>query len=760
MTRTVRAGTRDEVVRRCLDALRTGLPELAVDNPDDPAVALVGAWASVVDMLDFYRDRIAEEGYVATAVEDRSALELGRAVGAGPTPPVGASVLLSFTAEQVPEVVVAAGTAVHSIPGQGETTQVFETETGLRVLPERNSVPLRQRRAQRPSGPTKVLRVLETTPRVGDQVLVRVGGTAHPRVLTAVHTGQPEPGVTTVEWADAVDIPAGAGVEAHVFRVRTAFFGHNAPDWRAMPADVRAGYGADAGDWPGLDVVAPDRPIVGQTTLELAGDHPSVGVGSWLLLRVPDKTDVLRKVLDVRTSAAANFAVAGPTTLVAIEGGSLPAGFDRRSTTVLAGSEPLTLADEPDTDEVTGPALDLAEPVEFAPGAPVIVVGSDTDGTLLAQAATVATTVATPTGSALVLTAPLPVGIVLASGVVLGNVVAATAGETVAEVLGDGDGSAAHQRFPVRQAAIGHVPAATGRRSTLDVRVDDVSWAQVPEMLSAGPADRVFGVREEDDGTAVVCFGDGVHGARLTTGTGNVVAVYRTAAGRASNVGAGTLRLLPISPLGVTGVDNPLPATGGADRRPVDLARIPAAAGLLDRVVSPADHLAFALAFPGVHTAALTVFSRGTRPVVHLDVVPEGGAVVDDLRDALREVRAPEGDLDVQGCREVEFDVALDVVPATPGDTRATAEVSAAVLAAFGAGSRGIAEPVALSRIVAVAQQVPGVVAVRPTALHRRGDPASLAQVLDAEPAVLDPYRVVPAQLLVVHEAVVREATR
>jgi predicted phage baseplate assembly protein len=755
--------TRDAIVARCLDALRTGLPDLAVDNPDDPAVALVGAWATVVDTLDFYRDRIAAEGYVATAVDDRSALELGRAVGAGPVPAAGASVLLSFTADQVPEVVVAAGTAVHSIPAQDETTQVFETDAELRVRPERNSVPLRQRRPQRPSGTTNSLRVRETTLRAGDHVLVRAGTSAYPRVLSGVHIGQPEPGVTTVEWAEPVAVPAGADVEAHVFRVRTALFGQNAPDWTAMPADVKLAYGgADADDWPGLDdVVASTGPIADTLTVELAGDHPSIGIGSWLLLRAPGEADVLRTVLAVRTSAAADFAVAGPVTLVTLGGeDTFGDGFTRRTATVLAQSEPLTLADEPDPAEVTGPVLDLAEPVRFTPGAPVIVVGRDTGGTLLAQSGTVAAA----TGSTLVLTGPLASGIVQASGIVLGNVVAGTAGETVAEVLGDGDGSAAHQWFPVRRAAVGYVPApgGDGLRSTLDVRVDDVSWAQVPEMLSAGPADRVFCVREDVDGTAVVSFGDGVHGARLTTGTGNVVAVYRTASGRAANVGAGTLRLLPISPLGVTGVDNPRPATGGTDRRPVDLKRIPYATGVLDRVVSPADHLALALAFAGVRTAALTVFTRGTRPIVHLDVVPVDGAgrVVDDLRAALRAVRSPEGDLDVQQCQEVEFEVAFDVVLEQPGDTRVTDAVSSAVRATFGAQGRAIAEPVALSQLVAVAQRVPGVAAVRPTALHRHGAPAALAQVLDARAATLGPSGVVAAQLLVVHEAGVREVTR
>ena len=41
----------------------------------DPAIALLDAWAIIGDVLTFYQERIANEGYLRTAIERRSILE-------------------------------------------------------------------------------------------------------------------------------------------------------------------------------------------------------------------------------------------------------------------------------------------------------------------------------------------------------------------------------------------------------------------------------------------------------------------------------------------------------------------------------------------------------------------------------------------------------------------------------------------------------------------------------------------------------------
>ncbi len=53
---------------------------LTTREPSDPAIALLDGWAMVADVLTFYQERIANEGYLRTATERRSVLETG-AVG-------------------------------------------------------------------------------------------------------------------------------------------------------------------------------------------------------------------------------------------------------------------------------------------------------------------------------------------------------------------------------------------------------------------------------------------------------------------------------------------------------------------------------------------------------------------------------------------------------------------------------------------------------------------------------------------------------
>jgi hypothetical protein len=50
------------------DALRG----LTTRELSDPSIALLDAWAVVADVLTFYQERIANEGYLMTATERRS----------------------------------------------------------------------------------------------------------------------------------------------------------------------------------------------------------------------------------------------------------------------------------------------------------------------------------------------------------------------------------------------------------------------------------------------------------------------------------------------------------------------------------------------------------------------------------------------------------------------------------------------------------------------------------------------------------------
>ena len=126
------------------------LAALLTRDPQDPAVALVDAAACVADVLTFYQERIANEGFLRTATERRSVLELARAVGYELRPGVAASVHLVFTVEDAPGApgicTLAAGAPVQSVPPQGKLPQVFESSSELVARAEWNALAPRQTR--------------------------------------------------------------------------------------------------------------------------------------------------------------------------------------------------------------------------------------------------------------------------------------------------------------------------------------------------------------------------------------------------------------------------------------------------------------------------------------------------------------------------------------------------------------------------------------------------------------------------------------
>src|SRR6266545_2433576 len=89
-----RLGTRASL----LEALRSALAhnaaaprDLALRDGGDSAIALLDAWATLADVLTFYQERIANEGFLGTAREPRSVEELARQVGYRVRPGVAAS---------------------------------------------------------------------------------------------------------------------------------------------------------------------------------------------------------------------------------------------------------------------------------------------------------------------------------------------------------------------------------------------------------------------------------------------------------------------------------------------------------------------------------------------------------------------------------------------------------------------------------------------------------------------------------------------
>ena len=279
-------------------------------------------------------------------------------------------------------------------------------------------------------------------------------------------------------------------------------------------------------------------------------------------------------------------------------------------------------------------------------------------------------------------------------------------------------------------------------------------------LYTAGPHDRVYISWRADDGSRHVKFGDGVTGARLPTGSGNVTAVYRVGIGTVGLVGAGAVSLLLSHPLGARGVSNPLPTIDAADPDSPDALRqaAPLHVQTLDRVVSLEDYRNYALAYPGITKAlANWTWARLGRAVI-LTVAGTGGAPVDPAgplaQSLLAEIRAisdPRVSVALGGYAQVAFTVSL-AVKSDPLLLRGPVldAVQAALAAAFSFAARDFGQPVLASEVVASAQSVPGVIGCdltqfsRPSQTSAPGVPAMLAAAVSA-PGQANPP---PAEIL------------
>ncbi|WP_128913957.1 putative baseplate assembly protein [Granulicella sibirica] len=124
------------------------LRALTTRELSDPSIALLDAWATVADVLTFYQERIANEGYLRTATEHRSILELAGLVGYRLRPPVSASVYLAFTVIDGFNGVIPSGARAQSIPGPGEQPQFFESSIDLAARDVWNALVPRTTRSQ------------------------------------------------------------------------------------------------------------------------------------------------------------------------------------------------------------------------------------------------------------------------------------------------------------------------------------------------------------------------------------------------------------------------------------------------------------------------------------------------------------------------------------------------------------------------------------------------------------------------------------
>ena len=309
------------------------------------------------------------------------------------------------------------------------------------------------------------------------------------------------------------------------------------------------------------------------------------------------------------------------------------------------------------------------------------------------------------------------------------NVALATQGETVSEVLGSGDASQPFLSFSLHQSPLTYVSAQTpsGAKSTLQVRVNDVLWHEVPELYGQSPKDRIFITRRDDNEVTTVQFGDGQVGAKPPTGQNNIIAAYRKGIGNGGMVKAGKLTQLMTRPLGLKGATNPIDASGAADPESLNEARknAPLTVLTLDRVVSLDDYEAFSRSFAGIAKALATWTWDGQGQRVLVTVAGTGGSDVGpDLQNTLVGAMLKFGDphvsIRVLPYRHASFRLEAYVkIDPDYLTNNVLAAVGDSLRSQFSFDQRSFGQPVTLSEVISIILGVPGVVAADVRKLYR-----------------------------------------
>lgn len=613
-------------------------------------------------------------------------------------------------------------------------------------------------------------------------------------------------------YLDGKSKPAVSGdIQVFILREKAAIFGHNAPHYLTLSSDARNAFNNwDDPDWEiwrdsisgtvnatktierfAVTVAKKIAPRDATTGKEYYADadiyleRPIADIvpDGWLLLERPGGYRIYR-IKEAREGSLTGFGISGKVMgleLSDLDGVSLGNNstdkdkhFKVRTTTAYAVDEELTPAPLPVTDDLN--QGDISIPLNglvlgLETGQAVVISGEQADapGVMRSEVVFLDQVLHGGGSTTLKFSEGLAHAYKRDALIISANVTHATDGETVAdEVLGSGDGAATFQRFKLRKPPLTHVSAATpsGTESTLSVRVDGVEWQPVPSLYGRGPGDRVYVARQSDDGDTFVQFGDGITGARPSTGQENITASYRSGIGFDGEVGAGSLTLLKKRPFGIKGVDNPLAASGADDPEHIEDARrnAPLTVLTLDRIISLRDFEDFARAYAGIGKARAVPLWQGERELVHISVadasgneISEDSALFRNLRDAIELARDPLREVVLASFQRRAFELTARVLR---DPTRRREDIEAAIrdalIDAFSFANRNFGEPVSSAEVIEVMHAVDGVEAVDIDKLYLLDDSGGqqggdFSSVLPAATARAVTGGFLPAELLLIN---------
>ena len=560
-----------------------------------------------------------------------------------------------------------------------------------------------------------------------------------------------------------------AGVFA--FRQQAGIFGHNAPHYTSLLKPNSTPMYPHAWDPNGFEIWRDSlNPLTSPPTtgsyyadadIFLERNLSSVTKDTWVVLELSKATETQRALFmiwDVKEASVSGFGISAKSTglrLAKPNGTQLldnatdkPSEFLVRKTNVLVQSEKLPLTELPipgaldPASMIAGLTLD-GPYIDLLPGQRITITGEQSDlaGVIVSESL-ILKDVVLEGGFTVVTFTTVPIFSYVRDTVVINaNVALATHGETVNETLGGGDATQAFQRFVLKQPPVTYVSDSnpTGALTTLEVRVNDILWREVPDFFGYGPNDRIYITRLDDDGKTTVIFGNGETGARLPTGQENVKAKYRKGIGAPGIVKANQLTQLMTRPLGVKGVTNPVAASGAADPEKLADARrnAPLTILTLGRIVSLQDYQDFARAFSGIDKALATPVQVGEKNGVFVTIAGTNGATVatdsslfSNLLTAIEDAGDPTVPFIVKSYHPRFFRLSAQVKIDPDFLTEKVLEqIEEELREEFSFEARDFGQPVHRSEVIALIQSVKGVVSVNVTQFYRSDESSSTSHL-------------------------------
>lgn len=617
----------------------------------DLGVMLLDMWSYVLDVTQFYDEKIAEESYIRTAKRAVSTNRIVELLGYKRKPALSSKVKLSVEIDGHDTITLTSGVRFRSEAFDDQPPQVFELISDAEVSPQFNK--------------WQLVDIPDT--KFPGRILVKPKGSGVPRsgILTIVDSLEEQ------VWGGYID-----SIEAYTAADNTKYQEVTlAPDISSSLIDKEVSdlrmflMGLTAHRSPYTDLTTDSNVIcLDGVYPQLIKDQPAAfeinGQLFPFLISSVTKVNLATGITDIEVPATQ---IGFPSSLYpeVNNKAGLRLHFNPISVGKLTGlnKSRLTLNDlQPDVS-LKKPAIEM---VDSSLSAQLMLIGQGKLGKALSgtisrddydnyhfSAGIDTTEFEQP------LTVPVSVR---------GNIITVYRGESVKqEVLGSTDSGSTNNRYKLKKQPLSWIEDSTsalGARPLLELYVNGVLWKRVDSLFTAKPNDRVYIIETDEKGDSWIRFGDGIKGERPASGVNNIVADYYFGAGEAKPP-AGSIHSIAKGAKGLKAVYGATRATGGRDIESPQSIKAHASSSVLTlgRAVSIQDFDALTKSYTGVLgvSSGWAWDPSKQRAVVKIWIIDEGDLDYKTLKSWLSSMSAPNTPIVVAAAIPLVRDLTINI---------------------------------------------------------------------------------------------------